>query len=297
MGELTVSDLVSNPVFNFWLQIVLFVLSLVGGVVLQKVVLPEKEQLFIGSPQIHITLTTIIRQQPAARKRQTKKKRRKGPIDDLLKSVEKEPAGTAIAALFLIVIIAALYLNFQLYILLLVATVTVISLVMALSALIYLRSVGLTAGQDTNRFLAIAAVLSLTGYATILFLRSPLYFPAGDFEDLLRAAEEVGGLKALEPYSFGVNLFLLMQLLGAVLFVIMVLQLISILINLWAAINLELGSRLPWLWTWLYDITERYGLVLDNRELRRRLTKLSLLAIAGLLLSCGWIFGLIDALA
>src|SRR5215213_9346485 len=56
----------------------------------------------------------------------------------------------------------------------------------------YLRSVGLTAGQDTNRFLAIAAVLSFTGYATILFLRSPLYFPAGDFEDLLRAVEEVG---------------------------------------------------------------------------------------------------------
>jgi hypothetical protein len=68
-----------------------------------------------------------------------------------------------------------------------------------------------------------------------------------DFEDLLRAVEEVGGLKALEPYSFGVNLFLLMQLLGAILFVIMVLQLISTLINLWAAINLELGSRLPWL--------------------------------------------------
>jgi hypothetical protein len=236
MGELTVSDLVSNPVFNFWLQIALFVLSLVGGVVLQKVVLPGKEQSFIGSPQIHITLTTVIRQQPAARKRQTKKKRRKDPIDDLLKSVEKEPAGTAIAALFLIVIIAALYLNFQLYILLLVATVTVISLVMALSALIYLRSVGLTAGQDTNRFLAIAAALSFTGYATILFLRSPLYFPAGDFEDLLRAVEEVGGLKALEPYSFGVNLFLLLQLLGAILFVIMVLQLTALRHETWVGV-------------------------------------------------------------
>jgi hypothetical protein len=292
-----VSDLVSNPVFNFWLQIVLFVLSLVGGVVLQKVVLPAKEQSFIASPQIHISLTTVIRQQPAARKRQTRRRRRKGPVDDLLKSVKKDPAGTAIATLFFIVVTTALYLNFQLYILLIVAGVTVIGLVMALSALIYLRSVGLTAGQDTTRFLATAAVLSFTGYATILFLRSPLYFPAGDFEDLLRAVEEVGGLEALRPYSFGVNLFLLMQLLGAILFVVMVLQLMSTLINLWAAINLELGSRLAWLWTRLYHTTERYGLVLDERDLNSRLIKLSLLAVASLLLSCGWIFGLLSALA
>jgi len=263
---------------------------------LQKVVLPGRQQSFIGSPQIHINLTTVIREQPAARKRPTKRRRRKGPLDDLFKSIEKNPVGTALATLSIVIVTAALYLNFHPYILLVVATVTVISLVMALSALIYLRSAGLTAGKETTRFLAIAAVLSSAGYATILCLRSPLYFPAGDFEDLLRAVEEVGGLEALRPYSFGVNLFLLMQLLGAILFVVMVLQLTSTLINLWAAINLELGSRLALLWTRLYHATERYGRVLDERDLNRRLLKLFLLTVASLLLSCGWIFGLINAL-
>jgi hypothetical protein len=289
------SDVVSNPIFNFWFQIALFLLSLVGGVLLQRVVTPRTGRALIESRQVSVTLTTVINRQQPPRK-QTKKRRRKSPLDDLFESIEKEPVGTAIGAIFVLILVAAAYLNFHLYILVLVAAATVVGLVLTMSALIYLRSTGLTVGPDTNRFLAVAATLSFTGYVTILFLRTPIYFPAGNFEDLLRSVEAVGGFDALDPYGLDVHFFLLLQLLGALVFVLMVVQLLSVLVNLWASINLQLGSKLTPLWTWLYQATERYGLVLDKKDLRWRLISLSFLALTGLLLSSGLVFGLLDAL-
>jgi hypothetical protein len=144
---------VSNPIFNFWFQIALFLLSLVGGVLLQRVVTPRTGRALIESRQVSVTLTTVINRQQPPRK-QTKKRRRKSPLDDLFESIEKEPVGTAIGAIFVLILVAAAYLNFHLYILVLVAAATVVGLVLTMSALIYLRSTGLTVGPDTNRFLA-----------------------------------------------------------------------------------------------------------------------------------------------